>query len=130
MTDEKGEPKGVSVDLARELGKFLGKEVQIQNTPFDGLIPALKTGKIDLIISSMTATPERAQSIDFSDPYLKTGLCLLVGRNSNIQSIQDLDQPGKTIVVKLGTTGHAYASANIKRAQIRVLEQEDPCVLE
>src|SRR3954469_9395426 len=130
MTDEKGEPKGVSVDLARELGKFLGKEVQIQNTAFDGLIPALKTGRIDLIISSMTATPERAQSIDFSEPYVKTGLCLLVSKNSPIQSIQDLDQPGKTIAVKQGTTGQTYAVNNIKSARVLVLDMETACVLE
>jgi polar amino acid transport system substrate-binding protein len=130
MTDMQNRPAGVSPDLARALAKQLGEELEIQNLPFDGLIPALTTGKIHLIISSMTATPERAQSIDFSDPYLKTGLCLLVGRSSSIQSIQDLDQPGKTVAVKLGTTGHAYATTKIKRAQIRVLEKEDACVLE
>src|SRR5438552_11375611 len=69
MTDPQGRPTGVSVDLARALGKFLGQEIQIQNLPFDGLIPSLQTRKIDLIISSLTATPERAKSIDFSDPY-------------------------------------------------------------
>src|SRR5262245_39406388 len=88
MTDTQGQPTGVSVDLARALGKQLAKEVEIQNIPFDGLIPALKTRKIDLIISSMTATPERAESIDFSEPYLKTGLCLLTGKNSSIQTIR------------------------------------------
>src|SRR5579863_7695802 len=71
MTDEKGQPTGVSVDLAKALGKFLGREVEIQNLPFDGLIPSLQTRKIDLIISSLTATAERAKSIDFSDPYLE-----------------------------------------------------------
>src|SRR5262245_48968099 len=76
MTDAQNRPTGVSADLAEALGKHLGKEVTIQNLPFDGLIPALKTGKIDLILSSMTATPERAQSIAFSEPYVKTGLCL------------------------------------------------------
>ena len=130
MTDEKGEPKGVSVDLARELGKFLGKEVQIQNTAFDGLIPALKTGRIDLIISSMTATPERAQSIDFSEPYVKTGLCLLVSKNSPVRSIQDLDQPGKIIAVKQGTTGQTYAVNSIKTAKVLVLDMETAGVLE
>src|SRR5262245_4181443 len=79
MRDEKGERKGVSVDLARALAESLGRPLNIQNMPFDGLIPAMKTGKIDLILSSMTATDERARVIDFSDPYLKTGLCLLVG---------------------------------------------------
>ncbi|MDB6015837.1 MAG: amino acid transporter substrate-binding protein [Pedosphaera sp.] len=130
MTDEKGAPSGVSVDLAQALGKYLGREVQIENTPFDGLIPALKTGNIDLIISSMTATPERAQSIDFSDPYLKTGLCLLLNKNSTIQSIQDVDQPGKTVAVKKGTTGHSYATDQIKQAQVLVLDKESACVLE
>lgn len=130
MTDERGNPSGVSVDLAKALGKNLGKEIEIQNLPFDGLIPALKTGKIDLIISSMTATAERAQSIDFSDSYLKTGLCLLVGKNSNIQSISDVDQPGKVLAVKQGTTGHTYAATKVKNAKVLVLDKEDACVLE
>ena len=130
MTDEQGRAAGVSVDLARAFGKHLGREVEIQNTPFDGLIPALKTGKIDLIISSMTATPERAQSIDFSEPYLKTGLCLLVGKNSPVSSIQDMDQTGKAVAVKLGTTGHTYALKKIKLAKVLVLDKEDACVFE
>lgn len=130
MTDEKGGPAGVSVDLAGELGRFLGREVEIQNLPFDGLIPSLQTGKIDLIISSMTATAERAKSIDFSDPYLRTGLCLLVQKNSTINSIADADQPGKVVAVKKGTTGHNYAMDHIKSAKVLVLDKEDACVLE
>jgi polar amino acid transport system substrate-binding protein len=92
MTDQKGDPAGVSVDLARDLGNHIGREVEIENIPFDGLIPALQTHKIDLIISSMTATPERAKSIAFSDAYLTTGLSLLVAKDSPIQSITDADQ--------------------------------------
>ena len=92
MTDHQGRPTGVSVDMGRALAKYLGKDIEIQNIPFDGLIPALKTRKIELIISSMTATPERAQSIDFSEPYLKTGLCLLVGKNSAIRSIEEPEE--------------------------------------
>lgn len=130
MTDERGQPTGVSVDLAEALGKFLNRKVEIQNVAFDGLIPSLQTHKIDLIISSMTATAERAQTIAFSDPYLKTGLCLLVGKNSPIQSIQDADQPGRTIAVKKGTTGHVYATDRIKNARVLVLDKEDACVLE
>lgn len=130
MTDEKGTPKGVSVDLANELGKALGKRIIISNISFDGLIPALKTGKIDLIISSMTITDERKQSIDFSDPYLSTGLCLLVGKNSPVNSIDDLDKPGITMAVKKGTTGHSYASQKIKNARLLVLDKEAAAVLE
>lgn len=130
MTDAKGEPDGVSVQLARELGKALGRPVEIRNIAFDGLIPALKTGKIDLIISSMTATAERARSIDFSDPYLTTGLCLLVGRDAPVATIADLDQPGRTVAVKKGTTGHLFAASRLKKASILVLDKEAAAVLE
>ena len=130
MTDPGGEPTGVSVDLARDLGKYLGRETEIENTSFVGLIPSLQTHKIDLIISSMTATAERAKAIAFSDPYLTTGLCLLVGKNSPILSIQDADQPGRVVAVKIGTTGHVYAAAHIQHARLLVLENEDACVLE
>lgn len=130
MTDTRGKPTGVSVDMAEALGKFLGREVQIQNIPFDGLIPSLKTGKIDLIISSMTATAERAQSIDFSEPYLKTGLCLLLNNKATLDSIEQADQSIVTIAVKQGTTGHIYAKEHLKNARVLVLDKEDACVLE
>lgn len=130
MTDHDGHPSGVSVDLAQALGKFLGRDVEIENIPFDGLIPSLQTHKIDVIISSMTATPERAKAIAFSDPYLTTGLCLLVGKNSAIESISNLDTPARTIVVKKGTTGHLYTEGHIQQARVLVLDKEDACVLE
>lgn len=130
MRDERGDPAGVSVDLARALGEHLGVAVEIQNMKFDGLLPALKTGRIDLVISSMTATPERAQSVDFSEPYLRTGLCLLVAAGSGIQTIADADKAGQRIAVKKGTTGHLYAMRDLKAARPLVLEDENACVLE
>ncbi len=130
MTDEKGAPSGVSVELARALGKALDRPLRIENMGYAGLIPALKTGKIDLIISSMTATPERAKSIAFSEPYLKTGLCLLVPKNSAAKTIADLDQAGQTVAVKQGTTGQAYAAAHLHQAKVLVLDQEAAAVLE
>lgn len=130
MTDQKGNPTGISVDMAHDLGKFLGRPVEIRNMAFDGLIPALKTGKIDLIISSMTATEERARSIDFSEPYLKTGLCLLLSKKSTAASVADLDRPGVRVAVKKGTTGHVYATSNLKKAKLLVLDKEAAAVLE
>jgi polar amino acid transport system substrate-binding protein len=130
MVDTQGKPAGISVEMAEALGKFAGREVQIQNVPFDGLIPALKTGKIDLIISSMTETPERAQSIGFSQPYLRTGLCLLVNRHAVIGSIEQADVPGYSVAAKQGTTGQLYAQSHLKHAKLLVLDKEDACVLE
>jgi len=130
MTDKVGKPSGVSVDLATSLAKSLGRPVVIENTSFDGLIPALKTGKVDLVISSMTATAERAKSIDFSDPYISTGLCLLLKKNSGAKTIADLDKAGAKIAVKKGTTGHIYATNHLKKAHILVLDKESAAVLE
>ena len=125
-----GQPAGISVDLARALSAELGRPLVIENIPFTGLIPALKSGKIDLILSSMTATPERAKAVAFSDPYLTTGLALLVPASNIATGLADLDQAGKTIVVRQGTTGEVFARANVRQAKILTLEKENACVLE
>jgi len=130
MTDEQGKPAGVSVELARALGQELGRPVELQNIAFDGLIPSLKTGKIDLIISSMTANEERAKSIAFSDPYLTTGLGLLVPKEGTTDKISTLDQKGRKVAVKKGTTGHLYAMNHIKNAEVLVFDKESAAVLE
>jgi polar amino acid transport system substrate-binding protein len=130
MTDLRGNPSGICVEIAQALGRHLGRSVVIQNVSFDGLIPALKTGKIDLILSSMTATEERSRSISFSDPYLTTGLCLLVPKLSPVSDITDLDAKGKKIAVKKGTTGHLYATRHLKNASLLVLDKESAAVLE
>jgi len=130
MTDPSGQPAGISVEIARALAADLGRPLEIRNMAFDGLIPALRTGKIDLILSSMTATEERLKMIDFSEPYLRTGLCLLVRKEGPIEGIADADAEGRVLAVKQGTTGHAYAASNLKRAQLKLFDQESACVLE
>lgn len=128
--DEAGSPSGLSVDLAKSLGLELGREVVIKNIPYIGLIPALKNGQLDLIISSMTVTDERGRSIDFSDPYMSIGLALLVPKNSPVQNIQDLDNKGKKVAVKMGTTGQLYAQKNLKAASVIILDKESSAVME
>jgi polar amino acid transport system substrate-binding protein len=130
MTDENGKPIGVSVDLALALGEHLDRPVEIRNIPFDGLIPALQSGAIDLIISSMTSTPERGDVIDFSQPYLRTGLCLLVGKDSQIESFEDLRQEGRKLAVKQGTTAQLYANENLGSGSMLTFDQEESCVME
>lgn len=129
-TDPQGRPAGVSVKLAEALGAHLGRRVVIENIAFDGLIPALKAGNVDCVISSMTATPERARSIAFSEPYLKTGLALLIAEASPVSSAADLDIPGRVVAVKQGTTGQQWAAASLTKAQLLVLDTEAAAVLE
>ena len=130
MLDEQGKPSGIGVDIARELAASLHKELRIENIAFDGLITALKTGRIDLIISSMTVNDERKQSIDFSDPYVSNGLAILASAKSDIQGITDVDKPGRTVMAKSATTGYEYALAHFKNATVRTLGEEANCALE
>jgi polar amino acid transport system substrate-binding protein len=130
MTDKEGKPSGVSVDLAYALGKHLNREVKIENIAWDGLIPSLKTKKVDIIISSMTINDERKKTIDFSDPYAQSSLAILVGKNTGINSIDDLNHQGKVVAVKKGSTGHSYARDHLKNATILVFDKESASVLE
>lgn len=125
-----GAPGGISVDLARSLSDYLQRPLQIENIPFTGLIPALKSGKIDLIISSMTATPEREKAVAFSDPYLTTGLAALIPKGSIAATFDAIDRPGYTVVVRQGTTGEVFARRKLRNARILTLEKENACVLE
>lgn len=128
--DVQGQPAGVSVELANALGEYLQRPVRIENIPFTGLIPSLQGGRLDCIISSMTDTPERRESLAFSDPYLTIGLALLVGKESPIGALKDIDVPGKTVVVRQGTTGEMWARKNLSKATLLALDKENAAVLE
>jgi polar amino acid transport system substrate-binding protein len=130
MQDQSGTPDGVSVRLAEALAQKLARPLKIVPMEFSGLIPALKTGNVDLILSSMTATDERRQSIQFSEPYAFTGLALLVRKDSDIQSITDLKSPGRTVTAKASTTGETWAIKNLPGAKRVVFEDQTACVLE
>ena len=67
MTDKAGKPDGISVGIAKALGEYLGRPVKIENMTFDGLIPALKTGSIDLVISSLTVNDCLLYTSDAAD---------------------------------------------------------------
>lgn len=125
-----GEPDGVDVRIAEELAKYLGLPLVLENYAWDGLIPALQSSRIDLIISAMTATDERRKSIDFSDPYVYTALAMLVQKNSPIKSVEDLKKPGAKVTAKIGTTGESYTREALPGAALSVLDDEVACVLE
>jgi polar amino acid transport system substrate-binding protein len=130
MKDAAGRVTGVSADLAAGLAAHLGRPLELVPMDFQGLLPALKTGKIDAIISSMTRTDERARQVDFSDPYVENGLCLLIAAGSPVTGAADLDAPGRTLVVRTGTTGHLYAREHIRQARLIPQELVEACVAE
>ncbi len=130
FVDTAGKPTGVEVEMAEALAKELGRPLKIESMEFQGLLPALQTNRIDLILSSMTANEERRQAIAFSEPYARTALALLVAKNSPVQSLADLKQPGRKVVVRLTTTGELFAKTQLPGTPRIELKQDSECVQE
>ena len=128
--DSRGELTGVSVEIGRAIAAELGREVEFRNINFDGLILALKTGTIDLIISSMTANDERRKSVAFSEPYVKTGLAALVAKGSGVIDESTLRLSGRRVAVRIGTTGESWCVEHLPEAELVRLDTDAACVLE
>ena len=92
--DDNASPMGISVDVARAFGAYIGRRVEIVDTNFGSLIPALDAGDIDIIIASMSITEERAQSVDFSNPYFYFKIISLV--NKSFADANGLDEDSTT----------------------------------
>lgn len=108
---EDGKPAGVDIDLAQLVADELGVELEVLDMDFNLLIESLKSGKGQLLAAGMTATPERAEQIDFSITYTLNGLILLVPKGSDIKTADDL--AGKNIAVQESTTAHIYAQEEL-----------------
>ena len=101
---------GIDPDIGAALGAQLGVKLEFQNGTFDGLITSLRSKRIDLIMSSMSDTPERQKSIDFVD-YFTAGTSILV-KKGNPEGIKSLDDfCGKTVALQRGTTQEEVAKA-------------------
>jgi His/Glu/Gln/Arg/opine family amino acid ABC transporter permease subunit len=99
---EGGEFSGFDVDLARAIAKELGVQAELINASFDGAFPALQNGSFDVVISAVTITAERSQTMLFSDPYIAAGQQIVVRGDSAIGGIENL--VGRTVGVQINTT--------------------------
>ncbi len=110
--NEHGELAGFDVDVSREIAKRIGRDVEIVATEWDGILAGLLAGKYDAIIGSMAVTPERAEKVNFSDPYYESGAQLFIHRD-NPSKIYSIDEcQGKKIAAVLGETFQRYLEQN------------------
>jgi polar amino acid transport system substrate-binding protein len=116
------QPKGVSVEIANELGRRLNKKIVIKSTEYPSLIPSLETKNIDLIISSMTITPERQKTIDFSEEYAKGQLSFAYNKSFPYENYSSLNKDSVTIAVKKGTVGEQWVKQNLPNAKTKGFE--------
>ena len=99
---------GIDADVAQAIADKLGMKLEIVDTKFDAIIPGVQSGKYDMGMAGMTVTPEREQSVAFSDSYATGIQSIIVKQGSDIKSVDDLSEKTK-IGVQLGTTGDIYA---------------------
>ncbi|CAI9388939.1 transporter substrate-binding domain-containing protein [Niallia sp. Sow4_A1] len=109
---------GFDIDLANALGEKLGYEIQVKDMDFSGLISALQSGKVDLVLSGMSPTPERAENVDFSDVYYTSKDLVITTKDSNIKTVQDLE--GKKVGVQLGSIQEDAANEIAETVKITV----------
>lgn len=129
--DASGNMVGFEVDLITEIGKRLGKDVKIENIPFNGLFSAVQSGQIDAAVSSITITEKRLQSVSFAQPYYDSDQSLTVTTASGLKSLDDLK--GKTVGVDTGSTGDMWATENQAKygiTEIRKFEGLAPAMLD
>lgn len=107
MDQETGEMTGFDMDIIREIGSRAGFTPNINTMDFNGIIPALQTGNVDIAIAGITITDERKEIVDFSDPYYDSGLQILVGSDQEgVSEIEDLE--GMKIGTKIGSTSYDF----------------------
>ena len=106
--DASGEIVGFEVDLVNEVAKRLNKTVAFENIPFNGLFPAVQSGRINMAVSSITITDKRLESVSFAQPYYDSDQSLTVLAASGITGTADLK--GKTVGVDTASTGDGQSS--------------------
>lgn len=99
---------GIDAEVAQAIADKLGMKLEIVDTKFDAIIPGVQSGKYDMGMAGMTVTPEREQSVAFSDSYATGIQSIIVKQGSDIKSVDGLSEKTK-IGVQLGTTGDIYA---------------------
>lgn len=117
-TGESQEIIGFDIDLAKAIGEELGYEVVVKDMDFNGLIPAINTGKVDFVMAGMTPTPERKENVDFSEIYYTANHMIVSTKGSNIQSLENLK--GKKVGVQLGSIQEGKAEEIAKEVEITI----------
>ncbi|MCE5255483.1 MAG: transporter substrate-binding domain-containing protein [Spirochaetaceae bacterium] len=116
--DDKGQPYGYDVDFAQKMADTLGVKLEITDVDGETRIPALTSGRVDIVFANMTGNLERAKSIDFSIPYLKAGIKMMARKGAPYKTVEDLNKAGVKVGVARGTTGEDLAKKFAPNAEI------------
>ncbi len=119
---------GIDLDIAREIAKKLGVDININDVSYSALPLEISRGTCDFIIAAMSYSEEKAQNMDFSDSYFEADQVIIVSKSSDINSGGDLHN--KKIGVHLGTTGDTYCTSNLKDCEINRYNNGSEAILD
>lgn len=112
LDSETGEMIGFDMDIINEVAERAGFEVNLTTIEFAGIIPAIQTGNQEIAIAGVTITEERAEIVDFSDPYYDSGLRIIVrADNDSVETIEDLE--GLSVATRIGSTSYDFLQENL-----------------
>ena len=116
---------GIDVEICRAVAQKLGKEFQAETVDFDSVIPAVISGKADLAAAGITITEDRKKNVDFSIPYVKTGIVVISKKSNPFKDVAQLK--GKKIGVQGGTTSETYVLEQLKQEPDRSRSPAEAC---
>jgi len=126
MNDKNGQLVGFEIDVAKRLAADLGVKVEFIPTKWAGIIPALLTGKFDVIIGGMTIQPNRNQKVNFSIPYDYTGQAIVANKQlaAGFKSLDDFNRPEVTLAARLGSSSVPAAKQYMPKAKLTLFDDE------
>ena len=126
MKDKTGKFIGFEIDVAKRLAKDTGVNVEFVPTKWSGIIPALITGKFDIIIGGMGIIPSRNLKVNFSIPYDYTGMSIVANKTlaGEFNRLEDFNRSDVVIAARLGSTAVTAAKKYMPKARLRLFDDE------
>ncbi|WP_321491414.1 transporter substrate-binding domain-containing protein [uncultured Desulfobacter sp.] len=132
MKDKQGRLIGYEIDVAKKLASDMGVEVEFIPTAWSGIIPALLTGKFDVIIGGMGITPQRNLKVNFTRPYEFSGMSMVAHKvkAQGFSTLEDFNKADVAIAVRMGTTAEQAARIYMPKASLKLFENESQALQE
>lgn len=122
FVDKHGKHAGSMIDFAAGMADSMGVKLKVLDFDWDGLIPALLSGKADLLAADMTPTLKRALKISFTDPWMYVQPCVFTTEGAAYKTLEDVNRPDVTVGVLLGSTSETNARKYLPNAKIKVFK--------
>lgn len=130
FVDKNGKHTGSMVDFAQEMADRMGVKLKILDFDWDGLIPAVISGKADFLAADMTPTLKRALKVTFVDPWYEVQTCIFTKTKAPYMTLADVNKPGVTVGVLLGSTGETKVKKYLPKAKVKAYKGSGRMVVE